>query len=89
MNDERQDLRDRTKAFAIQVIRMFSSLPKSTKSPGDGEAGSPLQNIGRRQLPRGLPCQVKSRIHSQVGRLSKKSSMKAATGLSCWQKLEQ
>lgn len=32
MNDERQDLRERTKAFAIQVIRMFSSLPKSTEA---------------------------------------------------------
>jgi four helix bundle protein len=29
--DER-DLRDRTKAFAILVIRMFSSLPKTTEA---------------------------------------------------------
>ncbi len=32
MNDERKDLRARTKAFAIQMIRMFSSLPKSTEA---------------------------------------------------------
>ena len=31
MNDERKDLRDRTKAFALLVIRMYSSLPKSTE----------------------------------------------------------
>ena len=30
MNDEGKDLRARTKAFAISVIRMYSSLPKST-----------------------------------------------------------
>jgi four helix bundle protein len=27
-----RDLRQRTKAFAIQVIRMFSTLPKSTEA---------------------------------------------------------
>lgn len=32
MNDERKDLRDRTKAFALLVIRMYSSLPKSTEA---------------------------------------------------------
>jgi len=29
---EDRDLRDRTKHFAIQVIRLFSSLPKTTES---------------------------------------------------------
>jgi four helix bundle protein len=36
MNDDNckevRDLRERTKAFAISVIRMFSSLPKSTEA---------------------------------------------------------
>lgn len=30
MKDEPRDLRARTKAFAIDVIHMYSSLPKST-----------------------------------------------------------
>lgn len=30
MNDEVPDLRDRTKAFALRVIRMYSALPKTT-----------------------------------------------------------
>lgn len=30
MKDERSDLRTRTKAFAISVIRMYSALPKAT-----------------------------------------------------------
>ncbi len=32
MKDERKDLRDRTKAFALLVIRMYSSLPKTTEA---------------------------------------------------------
>jgi four helix bundle protein len=32
VKDERTDLRNRTKAFAILVIRMFSSLPKTTEA---------------------------------------------------------
>ena len=32
MKDERTDLRDRTKAFAILVLRMYSSLPKTTEA---------------------------------------------------------
>jgi len=29
MQKEEQDLRDRTKAFALWVVRMFSALPKT------------------------------------------------------------
>jgi len=32
MKDERKDLRDRTKAFALLVIRMYSTLPKTTEA---------------------------------------------------------
>src|SRR6266540_4241857 len=32
MNDEGKDLRERTKEFAIRVVRMFSALPKSTEA---------------------------------------------------------
>lgn len=31
MKDERKDLRDRTKEFALRVVRMYSALPKSTE----------------------------------------------------------
>jgi len=30
--DERNDLRIRTKEFAIRVVRFYSSLPKTTES---------------------------------------------------------
>lgn len=32
MQKEEQDLRDRTKAFALQIVRMFSTLPKTTEA---------------------------------------------------------
>ena len=32
MIKEEPDLRERTKAFAIRVVRMFSALPKTTEA---------------------------------------------------------
>ena len=32
MQKEEKDLRDRTKAFALRVLRMFAALPKSTEA---------------------------------------------------------
>jgi len=32
MQKEEQDLRKRTKAFALRVVRMFSALPKTTEA---------------------------------------------------------
>ena len=32
MLKEEKDLRDRTKAFALRIVRMFSALPKTTEA---------------------------------------------------------
>jgi four helix bundle protein len=32
MKDERKDLKDRTKEFAIRVVRFYSNLPKTTEA---------------------------------------------------------
>src|ERR1700719_3871125 len=32
MQKDKRDLRDRTKSFALRVVRMFSSLPKTTEA---------------------------------------------------------
>src|SRR5436309_161841 len=32
MQKEESDLRDRTKAFAVRVVRMFSAFPKTTEA---------------------------------------------------------
>jgi len=32
MQKEEKDLRDRTKAFALWIVRMFSALPKTTEA---------------------------------------------------------
>ncbi|MGK0186781.1 MAG: four helix bundle protein [Verrucomicrobiales bacterium] len=31
-NEERQDLRQRTKAFALRIIRLYTNLPKTTEA---------------------------------------------------------
>jgi hypothetical protein len=31
-NGERSDLRDRTKQFALRIIRLYTALPKSTEA---------------------------------------------------------
>src|SRR5438477_1570877 len=43
MQNEENDLRDRTKAFALQIIRMFAAIPKT------GEA----QALGKQMLRSG------------------------------------
>src|SRR3954469_13417091 len=32
MQKDEKDLRDRTKAFALRIVRMFSALPKTTEA---------------------------------------------------------
>jgi four helix bundle protein len=32
MSEFQKDLRDRTKAFALRIVRMFSALPKTTEA---------------------------------------------------------
>src|SRR5215469_9861425 len=32
MQNEKHDLQDRTKAFALQIIRMFATIPKTTEA---------------------------------------------------------
>jgi four helix bundle protein len=32
VQNEEKDLRDRTKAFALQIVRMFAVLPKTTEA---------------------------------------------------------
>jgi len=32
MNDEKRDLKERTEEFALRIIRMFTSLPKTTEA---------------------------------------------------------
>jgi four helix bundle protein len=37
MQKEETDLRERTKEFALRIIRMFSALPKTTEAQGLGK----------------------------------------------------
>ena len=42
----RQDLRSRTKAFALRVIKLYTSLPKTPEAQVLGKAATPLRDIG-------------------------------------------
>jgi hypothetical protein len=48
MQKEEKDLRDRTKAFALRIVRMFSVLPKTTEAQVLGKAVAPVRNFNRR-----------------------------------------
>jgi hypothetical protein len=37
MQNQENDLRDRTKTFALQIIRMFAAMPKTTETQGLGK----------------------------------------------------
>ena len=37
MQNQENDLRDRTKTFALQIIRMFAAIPKTTETQGLGK----------------------------------------------------
>jgi four helix bundle protein len=49
MPKDERDLRDRTKSFALRVVRMFSSLPKTTEAQDLGKqvlrSGTSMEQI--------------------------------------------
>jgi hypothetical protein len=45
MQKEEKNLRDRKKAFALRIVRMFSALPKTTEGAGAWEAVAPIREL--------------------------------------------
>ena len=56
MQPEEKDLRQRTKEFALQIIRLFSELPKTTEAQGTRQTGPAIWHIGRSELPGSVSC---------------------------------
>jgi hypothetical protein len=46
MSEFQKDLRDRTKAFALRVVQMYSALPKTTEAQVPGSEGSLFSTNG-------------------------------------------
>ena len=66
MQKEDKDLRDRTKAFALRVVRMFSALPKTTEAqelarPSRAYAGCSYPAQPRSAISRRVFAQCRSR----------------------------
>jgi hypothetical protein len=60
MSSRPEELPDRTKAFALRVIRLFRSLPDTHVL---GKTIVAVWNFGRRQLSSRVPRAIQSGIH--------------------------
>lgn len=65
MQKEEKDPRDRTKAFALRIVRMFSALRKTTDAQVLGKQLL-RGNFNRCQLPRGVASAKQSRVHREM-----------------------
>ena len=57
MRSKPEELRDRTKAFALRIIRLFRSLPYRTDTQVLGKQLLRWK-FGCRQLPSGMPSAI-------------------------------
>jgi len=55
MQKDEKDLADRTKRFALEIIRLFSMLPKTTEAQVLGKQVLLLGDIRGSQLSRSVP----------------------------------
>ena len=61
-----KDLRQRTKKFALQIIRLFSELPKTTEAQ-DWQTGSAIWHIGRGELPGAYRARSRAEFIAKCG----------------------
>ncbi len=53
--DPGKDLRQRTKSFALRIVRMFSALPKTTEAQILGKQVLAFRDVGGSKLSGGFP----------------------------------
>jgi len=58
MSTSQEALRDRTKAFAVRVVRLYRSLPQATDAQVLGETVTSLRYCSCRKLPCGLSLSI-------------------------------
>jgi len=64
---KQEELRNRTKRFALRIIRLFRHLPRTTEVQVLGKTASAFRNIRRSKLSGGRSCKVESGIHLENG----------------------
>jgi hypothetical protein len=84
MKDENvQDLRVRTKEFALRIIRLNTSLPKTTEAQVIGKQGSALEHpLGRTTAKQ--VAQNRMPTSSTRSKTLCRNSTKPLTGSNCW-----
>jgi len=55
-----EELKIRTRLFAIRIVKLFRSLPNTEEARVIGQADASFRNIGRSELARGLSRSVQS-----------------------------
>jgi hypothetical protein len=61
-----EELKRRTKAFGLSTIKLVDQLPR-TRSANVIKPTAELRNVGRGELPCGLPSKIQSRICCETG----------------------
>jgi len=58
-----KQLQDRTKKFAVRIIKAFAKLPKHKASAGYWAAIPPIGNFAGCELSRRLSSEIERRLH--------------------------
>ena len=59
---QQEQLRDRTKAFAVRIVRLYRSLPVQSGCASVRKAVAPMRNSGRGELSSGMSFEIQSRM---------------------------
>jgi hypothetical protein len=71
MKPQNEDLRNRTKYFALRIIKLYSSLPRAAVAQTLGKQLLRSGTSVRAKLSRGVPSTLECGIHIEAWRLIK------------------
>jgi hypothetical protein len=66
MQNAEKDLQERTKRFALNIIRTFSMIPKTTEAQVLGKQFAAFRDVGRSKLSRSTSRAQQSGVHLKV-----------------------
>ena len=64
-----EELKKRTKIFALRVLRLAAALPNPSR---DARSGGNWSELGRRELQGSMFRSIQSRIHREAGNRSRR-----------------
>ena len=69
-SSKQEELRDRTKRFALRIIRLFQHLPRSTEAQVLGKQLATLWNLHRGKLSGFWTREIEGGVHLENGHCS-------------------